>query len=169
MDVDDLWEYLEGLRGAERIPDGSFLHINALEWTSHLLQSPEGLQMTNKCGRSYITYDAFIRKSHHDLVKLGLKPIFYLLDSTSSYAHTATRNERDKKRIESWMLLHKNSGHSCDQTQLELPPLTIQQLVHSLNAVGSDVIRCQNIHFMALESVQRMIRYHPQFCYSDNT
>ena len=169
MGIDGLWEYLNDLRGAERIPDGSFLHINALEWISHLQQSTVGLQMTRKCGRSYIIYDALIRKSHSDLVRLGLKPIFYLLDGTFSYANKVTQNERDEKRIKSWEHLREKSGSLHNEALLQLPPLTIQQLVHSLNAVGAEVIRCLDVQFIVLESVQQMSRYHPQFCYSDNT
>ena len=162
--------YNQNLCSKESIPDGSFLHVDALGWMFHLMQSAEGLEIARQCGGSYIAFDSLIRKSYYDLVKLRFQPIFYM-DGKSTNMKAATRKERDEKRAESWMALYNSLCvvGRVDQTKLDLPPLTIQQFVHSLNALGLDVIHCPHEadQFMALKSVEQPEQSH--FCYGEDT
>lgn len=154
----------------EWIPDGSYLHVDALGWMFHLMQSPDGREIARQCGGSYIAFDSLIRKSYYDLINFRFKVIFYL-DGASSTMKAATRKERDEKRAESWMALYNSLCNVdwVDQMKLDLPPLTIQQFVHSLNALGCDIIRCpyEADQFMALKSVEQPDQSH--FCYGEDT
>jgi XPG N-terminal domain len=155
------------------LQNGSFLHIDADGWIFYLMRSTKGLEIARQFGGSYISLDNLIRDSYISLCNFGLKLIFYF-DGRDIPMKKDTRNERNKKRLESYAAIYDAiiTDAKPDQQQLDLPTLTKFQFMHTLESLGASIVHCnyeadQMIAIACREANSKNENAH--YCYGDDT
>lgn len=176
MGIKGLKKYLESIphkHGGESLPRSSYLHVDANGWIFYLMRSPEGLQIARQFGGSYMGLDSVIRDSYIFLLCCGLRPIFYF-DGRDTFMKKDTRNERNKKRLESQAAIYDaiNADAIPDQKQLDLPPLTKLQFIHTLKSLGAVIVNCdyeadQEMVLACKKANSESDSLH--YCYGDDT
>jgi XPG N-terminal domain len=176
MGIKGLKKHLESIShepARECLASSSYLHVDANGWIFYLMRSPQGLEIARQFGGSYMGLDTLVRDSYHSLLNFGVKPIFYF-DGRDTPMKKDTRNERNKKRLESQAAIYDAiiADAEPDQKQLDLPPLTKFQFVHSLKSLGASTIHCnyeadQEIVLACKKANSENQNVH--YCYGDDT
>lgn len=176
MGIKGLKKYLESIThkyATVSLPRNSHLHVDANGWIFYLMRSPEGLEIARQFGGSYMGLDSLICDSYIFLQCSGLRPIFYF-DGRDTPMKKDTRNERNKKRLESQAAIYDaiNTDVEPDQKLLDLPPLTMLQFIHTLKSLGAIIVNCD------YEADQKMVlackeanseNENVNYCYGDDT
>lgn len=153
----------------EIIPYGSVLNVDAFGWLFHLMLGPEGLEISRQYGGDYFLFDNLIRKSYYELLDLGCTLHMYF-DGGKTQMKAKTLTKRKEKRNEEWLNMYNASlggDTNLNQKVLIIPPLTRQQFIYTLTALGVSLINCdceadQAIALACLEG-NKCGRLH--FCY----
>jgi hypothetical protein len=154
----------------EFIPYGSHLVTDGPGFLFHLLNSPEGLKINRQFGGSYLEFDSIIRNAYYDLVRMGFSLSVYF-DGSSTLMKAATLKKRSSSRENEWLEMYNavlGDDSNLDQKNLVLPPLSKQQFIYTLIALGVPLIFCdheadQPIALACKEGNWQSIRQH--YCY----
>ena len=128
----------------EWVPHGSHLHIDANGWMFFAMYSAEGLAISRQHGGSYREYDRIIRTKYHSMISAGFSLSFYF-DGVESSMRSAKKKDRSLQRIQSWLAIRRAisiGDPEPDQKTFDLPPLTKQQFVSTLESIGAHLVFC---------------------------
>ena len=162
----------------EWVPHGSHLHVDANGWMFFAMSSAEGLAISKQYGGSYQEYDRIIRTKYHSMISAGFSLSFYF-DGAESSMRSAKKKDRSLQRIQSWLAIRgaiSIGDPEPNQKTLDLPPLTKQQFVSTLESIGAHLIFCdyEADQAIALACSSGNVQstppeYQSHYCFGDDT
>ena len=182
MGLTELQQYLKhsknsDLSAIERIPHGSHLLIDALDWLNYLLNSssPEKTMTTKRQSyASYLEIDNLIREAHYQLIGYGFTMSLYFDGKKSLLRGISGKNPNISDNLGRSLNDGFNAAKTCDGklgVEIQYPPLAIIQYKCTLKSLGVKITSCeyeaiQMIASDCYEMNESCIT--PFYCYSTN-